>query len=379
MTMSQIPLVDLAAQHRQIAEKVAQGFARVLENTCFIDGPDVRAFEDAFALFVETRHCVAVANGTDALELAVRAAEIGPGDEVLLPANTFIATALAVSRAGATPVLVDCDPTYYLMDLEQTARRITARTRAIMPVHLYGQMAPIEGFAELARRKNLVLIEDAAQAQGSRRQGRHPATFGLAAGTSFYPGKNLGAYGDAGAVLTNSDEISRKVRALRNYGSDVKYSHPETGFNSRLDTLQAIVLQAKLEHLDRWNAARRAAARRYDALLANLPDVRVPDVMAGNDHIYHLYVVRVPRRDDLLKLLHASGIGAGVHYPTPIHLQGAFRALGHRAGDFPEAESAAKEILSLPIFPEITEEQQERVFDALQKALAQTSSSYVAV
>jgi dTDP-4-amino-4,6-dideoxygalactose transaminase len=240
-------------------------------------------------------------------------------------------------------------------------------------------MAPIEGFAELARRKNLVLIEDAAQAQGSRRQGRHPATFGLAAGTSFYPGKNLGAYGDAGAVLTNSDEISRKVRALRNYGSDVKYSHPETGFNSRLDTLQAIVLQAKLEHLDRWNAARRAAARRYDALLANLPDVRVPDVMAGNDHIYHLYVVRVPRRDDLLKLLHASGIGAGVHYPTPIHLQGAFRALGHRAGDFPEAESAAKEILSLPIFPEITEEQQERVVDALQKALAQTSSSYVAV
>jgi dTDP-4-amino-4,6-dideoxygalactose transaminase len=379
MTTSHIPLVDLGAQHRQVADTVARGFARVLETTSFIDGPDVRAFEEAFALFIGTKHCAGVANGTDALELAVRAADIGPGDEVVLPANTFIATALAVARAGATPVLVDCDPTYHLMDVQKTADRITPRTRALLPVHLYGQMAAIEQLAELAASKNLTLIEDAAQAQGSRRHGRSPASLGLAAGTSFYPGKNLGAYGDGGAVLTNSPEVFRRIRALRNYGSDVKYSHPETGFNSRLDTLQAVVLQAKLAHLARWNELRRQAAARYDALLSSVPEVRVPMVMPGNEHIYHLYVVRTPRRDELLKSLHASGIGAGVHYPTPIHLQGAFKHLGHRAGDFPVAELAAKEILSLPLFPEITAEQQERVVGELRKALAQPSSSYVGV
>lgn len=379
MSTSHIPLVDLAAQHRLVAEEITHGFTRVFENTSFIGGPDVHRFEEAFASFSGTRHCAAVANGTDALELVLRAAGIGPGDEVVLPANTFIATALAVARAGATPVLVDCDPAYHLMDVAKAAERITARTRALLPVHLYGQMAPMEQLADLARSSGLILIEDAAQAQGAQQNGRGAGGFGLAAGTSFYPGKNLGAYGDGGAILTNSDEIFHRVRALRNYGSDTKYYHPEIGFNSRLDTLQAVVLLAKLAHLPRWNEARRLAAARYDALLADvLEEVSVPATMPGNEHIYHLYVARVPRRDDTLKKLLAAGVGAGIHYPVPIHLQGAFRHLGHRVGDFPVAESAANEILSLPMFPEITPAQQERVVEALRKALDISSSSCTA-
>jgi dTDP-4-amino-4,6-dideoxygalactose transaminase len=245
----------------------------------------------------------------------VRAAGIGAGDEVILPANTFIATALAVARAGGTPVLADIDPRYHLVDVEQVARKIGPRTKALLPVHLYGQIAPMEALATLARDKNLILLEDAAQAQGARRNGTGAGGFGLAAGSSFYPGKNLGAYGDAGAVLTNSPEINAKVRALRNYGGEVKYHHPETGFNSRL------------------------------------------------------YVIRVPRRDDVLKKLNAAGIGAGIHYPIPIHLQGAFKQLGQGPGSFPVSETAASEILSLPLFPQITPQQQERVADELRKAI----------
>jgi dTDP-4-amino-4,6-dideoxygalactose transaminase len=377
MNTSSIPLVDLAAQHREVADEIALGFARVLEKTAFIDGPDVRQFEEAFAAFSGVRHCVGVANGTDALELAVRAAGIGPGDEVLLPANTFIATALAVVRAGARPVLVDCDADCHLIDVEQTAGRITPRTRALLPVHLYGQMAPMQELAELAAAHGLVLLEDAAQSQGARQGGCGPVTYGLAAGTSFYPGKNLGAYGDAGAVLTNSDELAQKVRALRNYGSEVKYHHPETGFNSRLDTLQAVVLRAKLSRLASWNEARRLAAARYTRLLADVPDITLPQTLIGNEHIFHLYVVKVPARDEVLNRLHAAGVGAGIHYPVPIHLQGAFKDLGYRAGDFPVAEAAAREILSLPIYPQITEAQQERVVLELSQAIAAVRSCAV--
>jgi dTDP-4-amino-4,6-dideoxygalactose transaminase len=365
-----IPLVDLQAQHREIADEVAAGFARVIERTAFVLGEEVAAFEAEFARFSEVAHCIAVANGTDALELVLRAAGIGPGDEVVVPANTFIATALAVARAGATPVLADCDPVFHLLDAAEAERRIGPRTRALLPVHLYGQAAPVDALAALAARRGLVLIEDAAQAQGARRNGRGVATAGLAAGTSFYPGKNLGAYGDGGAVLTGNPDVARKIRALRNYGSEVKYEHPETGFNSRLDTLQAVVLRAKLARLAAWNAARRAAAARYDALLARVPDVRLPATAPGNEHVWHLYVVRVPRRDAVLQRLTAAGIGAGVHYPVPIHLQGAFRHLGHGRGDFPVAEAAAGEILSLPMFPGITPAQQERVASALAAALA---------
>lgn len=372
--MSAIPLVDLVAQHHKVAQEIEAGFARVLSRAAFIQGAEVSEFEQAFAQFCRVPHCVGVANGTDALELALRALEIGPGDEVIVPANTFIATALAVARAGATPVLVDCEPDHHLIDVEAAARRLGPRTRAIIPVHLYGQLAPMERLRELletsGRADRIALVEDAAQAQGAERNGTRAGGFGAAAGTSFYPGKNLGAYGDAGAVLTRSGELAQKLRALRNYGSEVKYHHPETGFNSRLDTLQAVVLSAKLRHLDAWNEARRRAAARYDALLARIPGVERPRTLPGNTHIFHLYVIRVPRREAVLKALHAQGIGAGVHYPVPIHLQGAFARLGHRRGDFPVAERAAEEILSLPLFPEITPEQQERVAAALEKALS---------
>jgi dTDP-4-amino-4,6-dideoxygalactose transaminase len=367
--VAHVPLVDLRVQHREIADEIARGFADVLESGAFILGEPVRVFEEAFARFCGVRHCVGVANGTDALELALRALGVGAGAEVVLPANTFVATAAAVVRAGATPVLVDCDPTTHLIDVAQVAHRLGPRTRAVIPVHLYGQVAPMEELASLAARAGVVLVEDAAQAQGATRHGRAAGAFGAAAGTSFYPGKNLGAYGDGGAVLTDADELARKVRALRNYGSEVKYHHPELGFNSRLDTLQAVVLSAKLARLAAWNAARREAARAYDALLARVPGVTRPVTLAGNEHVWHLYVVRVPGRDRVLERLHAAGVGAGVHYPVPIHLQPAFAGLGHRRGEFPATEAAAAEVLSLPIFPGITRAQQEHVAGALVAAL----------
>jgi dTDP-4-amino-4,6-dideoxygalactose transaminase len=368
--MANIPLVDLAAQHRQIADEVARGFAGILETTSFILGKEVKQFEEAFAAFVGAKHCIGVGNGTDALELALRASGIGPGDEVILPANTFIATPLAVARAGATPVLVDCDSVHYTLDVEQVAAKVTSRTRAVMPVDLYGQVAPMEKLEHLAKKHGLKIIEDAAQAQGAKRNGRGAGTFGDVAGTSFYPGKNLGAYGDAGAVTTDSDEVAAKVRALRNYGSEVKYHHPETGFNSRLDTLQAAVLLAKLKRLAGWNQQRREAAARYGELLRDVPGLSLPSTDAGNEHIWHLYVVRVSRRDEVLKKLNADGIGAGIHYPIPVHLQGAFKYLQLGPGSFPVAEKTAGEILSLPMFAEITAEQQARVVESLRSATA---------
>ncbi len=353
-----------------IADEVARGFARVIERTAFVLGAEVAEFEAAFARFSGVAHCVGVANGTDALELALRAGGVGPGDEVILPANTFVATALAVTRAGATPALVDCDPVHLLIDPAAVGARLGPRTRALLPVHLYGQMAPLEQLQAIARRAGLVLVEDAAQAQGATRHGIGAGALGLAAGTSFYPGKNLGAYGDAGAVLTASAEVAGSVRALRNYGSEIKYSHAERGFNSRLDTLQAVVLLAKLPHLAAWNGARREGAQRYDELLAELPRVTRPATLPGNEHVWHLYVVRVPGRDRVLERFAVAGISAGIHYPTPIHLLGAFAHLGHRRGDFPVAERAADEVLSLPLFPGITAAQQERVVDELRRALS---------
>ena len=368
-----IPLVDLKLQYHRIEAEVREGFDEVLSNTSFILGPHVRAFEVAYARFIGAGHCLGVANGTDALELALRAVGIGAReggarDEVIVQANTFIASALAVERAGATPVLVDCEPEHHLIDVAQIESKITERTRAIMPVHLYGQMAPMEELEKLAEKHDLLIIEDAAQSQGASRHGRRAGSVGKAAGTSFYPGKNLGAFGDGGAVTTNDDEVATKVRALRNYGSEVKYHHPETGFNSRLDSLQAVVLSAKLAVLDAWNGERREAAARYQTLLKDL-DVVLPGTLEGNEHVWHLYVVRVPNRDQTLKRINEAGIGAGIHYPTCIHQQGAFSHLGLGAGAFPVAEKSASEILSLPLFPGITAEQQEQVAEALRAAL----------
>ena len=368
--MSVIPLVDVAAQHAAVAEEVAQGWQEVLDQTAFIGGQQVAAFEQEFAAFTMARHCVAVANGTDAIEIALRALGVGPGDECILPANTFVATAEAVCRAGARPVLADCaDDNTYLIDTDAIEAAVTERTRAIIPVHLYGQAAPVERLLPLADRIGARIVEDTAQAQGARRNGVCAGSLGHAAATSFYPGKNLGAYGDAGAVLTGSDELAAQMRMIRDHGSARKYEHEVIGINSRLDTLQAVVLSAKLRRLAGWNAARREAAARYDTLLSDIDDVVLPCTLSSNEHVWHLYVVRVPDRDRVIKELHAVGIGAGIHYPLPIHLTPAFRDLGYSEGAFPNAEQAASEILSLPLFAEITPSQQERVVSVLSTAL----------
>jgi dTDP-4-amino-4,6-dideoxygalactose transaminase len=364
-----IPLVDLSLQYREIADEVRAGFEAVMESGAFILGPPVSEFEAEFARASGVSHCVGVGSGTDALELILRALDIGPGDEVVLPANTFIASALAVVRAGATPVLVDCDPYYYLIDVEQAAGRIGSRTRAIMPVNLFGQIAPMEALVEVATEAGVAVVEDAAQSHGARRHGRLSGSFGAAAGVSFYPSKNLGAYGDGGAVVTDDVDVVARVQRLRNWGSDQKYYHPEAGFNSRLDSLQAVVLRVKLKRLAAWNEARRSAASRYDEMLAEVPSVATPRTLAGNEHVWHIYAVRVRDRDRVLEKLHAEGIGAGVHYPIPIHLQGAFSRLGYAQGIFPEAERAAREMISLPLYPGIRPEQQERVVEVLAKAV----------
>jgi dTDP-4-amino-4,6-dideoxygalactose transaminase len=364
--MTSIPLVDLAAQHTAVAEEVAEGWRQVLAKTSFIAGPQVAAFESEYAAFTGARHCVGVANGTDAIEVALRALGVGQGDECILPANTFVATAEAVARAGATPVLADCaDDGTYLLDVSAAEAALTPRTRAIIPVHLYGQAAPVERLLPLAKRAGAWVVEDAAQAQGARRKDRSAGVLGHVAATSFYPGKNLGAYGDAGATVTDSSELAARMRMIADHGSRRKYDHEVIGVNSRLDALQAVVLSAKLRRLAGWNAARRAAALRYDQLLAGVAEVVRPRVLDGNEHVWHLYVVRVPDRDQVIKELHAAGIGAGIHYPVPVHLSSAFVGLGYAEGAFPVAERAAREVLSLPLFPEITPAQQERVVSAL--------------
>ncbi|MPQ99434.1 aminotransferase class I/II-fold pyridoxal phosphate-dependent enzyme [Modestobacter sp. I12A-02628] len=364
-----VPLVDLGIQRDRIADEVAEGLARVLATTAFIGGPDVTAFEEEFAAFSGRAHCVGLGNGTDALEFALRAAGIGPGDGVALPANTFVATAEAVLRAGATPVLVDVDDEHLLMDPAALAE-VAGGCRAVLPVHLFGQMAPMAAIREIADRHQLVVVEDAAQAQGATHHGIGIGGWGAAAGTSFYPGKNLGAYGDAGGITTDDAALARRVRMLAAHGSEVKYQHPVLGFNSRLDTVQAVVLRAKLRRLAEWNAERVAAADRYAALLADVPGVRLPGVAAGNEHVWHLYVVRVAQRDAVLAELNAAGIGAGIHYPVPVHHTGGLADAGYAHADFPVTVRAAGEILSLPLFPGITVAQQERVAEALTAAVA---------
>lgn len=364
-----IPLVDLRAQAAEIDDEVQSGWDEVLAETSFILGGPVAEFEREFADFMGADHCIGVGSGTDALEMALRAAGIGEGCEVILPANTFIATALAVVRAGAEPVLVDCDQRFQLIDAQAAEAAVTERTRAIMPVHLFGQIAPMAQLQKVAEAAGIVLIEDAAQSQGAKQCGLSAGNFGLAAGTSFYPGKNIGAYGDAGAVLTNDDDVAQKVRRLRNWGSDIKYHHPEMGFNSRLDTLQAVVLSAKLKRLAVWNLQRRKAAEYYQHLLDGTPGVELPEQRLDNYHVWHLFVVRVAERDRVLGELNEAGIGAGIHYPVPVHLQGAFAYLEHGIGSFPEAEAAAGQILSLPLYPHISPAQQEFVAEQLKKAV----------
>ncbi|MEU0315224.1 DegT/DnrJ/EryC1/StrS family aminotransferase [Nocardioides sp. NPDC006273] len=364
-----VPFVDLGSQQSEIADEVRLGLDSVFERTAFVGGPEVTAFEEAYASFVGAGHCVGVGNGTDALELAMRAVGVRPGGEVIVPANTFIATAEAVSRIGALPVPVDVDESQLLIDPVAVERAITPRTQAIVPVHLFGQTAFVEQVLPLAEAAGIPVIEDAAQSQGAQRNGRGSGSLAAAAATSFYPGKNLGAAGDAGAVMTSDPEIARTVRLLAAHGSETKYVHEVVGMNSRLDTVQAVVLSAKLARLEKWNELRRQAADRYHVLLDGVRGVRLPESAPGNLDVWHLYVVRVRDRDRVLAALLEAGVGTGIHYPFPVHLTAAYASLGFGEGSFPVAERAAGEILSLPMFPHLSPEQQEYVAEVLAAAV----------
>jgi len=360
-----IPFVDLKAQLKPIRSQIDAAIGGVLDKTNFILGDPVAEFERSFAQFVGAKHAIGVGTGLDALTLALRAAGVGPGDEVIVPANTYIATALAVSQAGARVVLVDCDADTWEIDPARIPAAITRKTKAIMPVHLYGMAADMDPILKIASRFGLTVIEDAAQAHGARYKGSCCGTFGLAAGFSFYPGKNLGAYGDGGAVVTNDEGIAERVRSLRNYGQKAKYEHVVQGTNSRLDTVQAAILGVKLPCLEGWNRARGAHGRRYRELLQGVGDLRFQALDPNSTHIYHLFVVETAYRDELQRHLKQSGIDTGIHYPSPIHLMPAYAELGYRPESFPVAERLAGRILSLPMYGELGDCQIEEVCGAV--------------
>lgn len=359
-TADTIPFVDLGAQYRSIKTDIDAAIAAVLTRGDFILGQDVRLFEQEFAAYCGTSHCLGVASGTDALRLALQACGIGRGDEVITSAHTFIATVLAISEAGATPVLVDCEADFGLIDVTKIEAAITPRTRALLPVHLYGQPADMDPILALARARGLLVVEDACQAHGATYKGRRCGSLGDIAAFSFYPGKNLGAYGDGGAVTTNRADLADAVMLLRNYGQRVKYEHLVKGGNSRLDSMQAAVLRVKLRHLDQWNTARQHAAAAYGRALDGAGLV-LPTVAPHGTHVFHLYVVQTPHRAALQSALDEARIQHGIHYPIPIHRQRAMADLGCAQGAFPVAESLAPRILSLPMFPELSEAQILRV------------------
>lgn len=369
--MSQkIPLVDLKAQYVAIQPEIDGAIRRVVENTSFIMGPEVRAFEEAFAAYCGVDHCVGVSSGTAALELVLRALGVGPGDEVITVAHTFIATAEAISATGARPVFADIDPESYNLDPAQLEAAITPSTRAVIPVHIYGQPADMSAIGTIAQRHHLPVIEDAAQAHGAIWQGEKAGDLGTIACFSFYPGKNLGAYGDAGAITTNDDTLAEQVGLLRNHGRHAKYVHELKGFGQRMDALQAAILAAKLPHLDDWTAARRRLAARYSELLAGT-ELVLPRADPAALPAWHLYVIRTPRRDEMVAHLQEQGIGAGIHYPIPLHLQPAYADLAYHPGDLPVTEAVAESCLSLPLFPEMSDEQQDRVVAAVCEFLAE--------
>lgn len=363
--MSAVPFVDLVAQHRALRSEITAAITRVIDKCDFILGTDVEQFEQEFARYIGVRHGVGVASGLDALRLSLQAAGLGPGDEVILPANTFIATALAVTAVGATPVLTDIDETTFNLTAKAVEAAVSSRTRAVIPVHLYGQPCDMEGILAMAKKHGLTVIEDACQAHGARYQNRRVGSFGLTGCFSFYPGKNLGACGDGGMIVTDSEELAERLRFLRNCGQRRKYEHVAKGSNSRLDTLQAAILRVKLPYLDFWNQQRADHAGHYSELLAKLPGVTTPVIAPDRSHVFHLYVVRVEKRAELQNHLTQHGIQTGIHYPVPIHLHIAYANLSHGRGTFPIAESLANEILSLPMFPGLTSVQMECVTGAI--------------
>ncbi len=359
-----IPLVDLRKQYAPLKNEILSGIERVLDGMQLFLGENVQALEREFAQFCGARHGIGVSDGTAALHIILRAMDIGPGDEVITVSHTFIATVEAILLAGARPVLVDIDPNTYLMDVEQVKSRITPRTRAVLPVHLYGQTVDMDPLLELAAQYALKVIEDACQAHGAEYKGRRSGSLGDAAAFSFYFSKNLGAYGEGGFITTNDDELARKVRMIRDHGSGRRYAHDLVGFNGRLDEIQALVLRAKLPHLEAWNEARRRHVARYNELLRGLPVIR-PLECPENRHVYHLYVIRAPRRDELQAWLKSQGVFTGIHYPVPVHLQNAMGLLDYRAGDLPMTERVAGEILSLPMYAELSDEEIEYIADSI--------------
>jgi dTDP-4-amino-4,6-dideoxygalactose transaminase len=351
-----VPFLDLKAPYAELREELDAAYRRVMESGWFVMGPECEAFEAEFAAYCGARHCVGVGNGLDALHLILRAMGVGPGDEVIIPSNTYIATWLAVSYTGATPVPVEPDELTHNLDPARVEEAVTPRTKVVMPVHLYGQAADMDAIGEVAARRGLRVVEDAAQAQGARYKGRVAGGLADAAGFSFYPGKNLGALGDAGAVVTDDDELADRVRVLRNYGSRVKYENEARGYNSRLDELQAALLRAKLPKLDEWNARRRRVAESYLQQLEGVAGLALPSVPAWADPVWHLFVVRTRERERLQAYLAEAGVGTLIHYPKPPHMQAAYADAGHRAGDFPLAEALAREVLSLPMGPHLSDE-----------------------
>jgi dTDP-4-amino-4,6-dideoxygalactose transaminase len=352
-----VPFVDLRAEYEEIRTELDDAVRGVVESSHFILGSPVERFETAFARYVGAPHCVGVSDGTEALKLTLEALGVGQGDEVVLPAHTFAASAMAVTACRAVPRFVDCDPRTHLLDVERTRAAVGPRTRAIMPVHLYGSMADVQPLLDLG----LPVVEDAAQAHGAARNGHRAGSIGRAGCFSFYPSKNLGAWGDAGAVVTSDSALHQRLLQLRNYGQSVKYHHDELGYNARLDGLQAAILLAKLAHLDEWNARRRRAAAFYaEHLRGEIP-------RPAGTGVFHLYVIQVRQRDRLREALGQAGIETGVHYPIPLHLQPCFRDLGHREGDFPHSERIAHETLSLPMYPQIRDEQLAHVVEQVNR------------
>lgn len=369
--MLKVPLLDLKLQYDSMSEEIDTVVKKVIQGGNFILGENVRLLEEEIAAFCQTKYAIAVASGTDALLLSLMACHIRRGDEVITSPFTFIATAEVVTLLGAKPVFVDIDPKTYNIDADKIKEAITSKTKAIIPVHLYGQSAAMDEILACAQKHNLVVIEDAAQAIGAKYKGKMVGGIGLMAAFSFFPTKNLGAYGDGGMITTNNEEMAKKIKLMRTHGSPVKYHHEIIGTNSRLDELQAAILRVKLKRLNEWTAKRQKIAQTYTQAFMG-KEIITPFVEEFNSHVYNQYTIRVKNRDELLSHLKEVGIGAAVHYPTPLHLQPAFSYLGYKAGDFKESEQAAKEVLSLPCYPELTDEQIERVITAIVGAYGNT-------
>ncbi|HEY5039856.1 MAG TPA: DegT/DnrJ/EryC1/StrS family aminotransferase [bacterium] len=363
-----IPYLDLKAQYQNIQGEIQESVKGVLESGHYVLGEEVKTFEENFAVYCQTRFAVAVNTGTSALHLALLAAGIGPGDEVITTPLTFVATAAAVVYTGAKPVFVEIDPATLNLDAGKVSKAITPRTKALLPVHLHGKPVEMAPLLELSKRNNIHLIEDAAQAHGAEFQGRRAGSMGLAGCFSFYPGKNLGAYGEGGAVTTNDEGIAKKIRLLRDWGAEKRYHHDVKGFNFRMESLQGAILKVKLKHLEKWTEARRAHAMRYDEKLKGL-SLRVPQTPSGVRHVYHVYPILLEKRDKLQEYLMSRGVQTNIHYPIPVHLQKAYSDLGYKAGDFPVTEKACDQLLSLPLYPEMTEAQVDEVAEAVRDGL----------